>query len=147
MAVPDTGYYEASRRSVNDQYGTDSTMNAYGRFLSQQRGSRSLGDTTQNFKRGYAPMRSQYGQRGLSGGGLRSGAMQGAMQRYVGDYYQNYGRQAQDVTQDLQGYDLNQARLNSWRTSSMADLDLQQAQEIARAAENIEALKQYYGGA
>ena len=92
-------------------------------------------------------MRSQYGQRGLSGGGLRSGAMQGAMQRYVGDYYQNYGRQAQDATQELQGYDLNQARLNSWRTSSMADLDLQQAQEIARAAENIEALKQYYGGA
>lgn len=147
MTVPDTGYYEASRRSINDQYGTDSTMNAYGRFLSQQRGSRSLGDMTQGFQRGYAPMRSQYGARGLSGGGLRSGAMQGAMQRYVGDYYQNYGRQAQDITQGLQQYDLEQARLNSWRTRSMADLDLQQAQEIARAAQNIEALKQYYGGA
>lgn len=141
-----TGVYEASRRNIENKYTNDAATNAYSRFLSQQRGQRGLSDTTAQFERGYPNYRAQFGARGLQGGGLNSGITQAAMQRYVGDYYQNFGRQQQDLTQNLQQYDLSQSQLDSWRQNELANLQLQQAQEIANAAQNLEALRAYLGG-
>lgn len=144
--VPDTGRYEASRRGINSQYGSESATNAYGRFLSQQRGSRQLSDQTRTFKRSMPGFTSQFGARGLSGPNAQSGVMQRSMQNYVGDYYRNQARTGQDMTQGLQQYDLEQARLDDWRQGSLADLQLQRTQDIASAAQNLEALKTYFGG-
>lgn len=140
------GYYESQRRGIENKYTTDAASNAYGRFLSQQRGQRGLSDMTDQFNRNYTPYRSTFAQRGLAGGDVSSGIQRGAMQRYVGDYYQNYGRAQQDLTQNLQQYDLSQSQLDSWRQNELANLQLQQAQEIASAAQNLEALRAYLGG-
>jgi len=65
------GSYERQKNAVEYDYGNQVATNAYGRFLGQQRGSRQLGDMSQNLQRSYAPYKSQFGQRGLSGGGAR----------------------------------------------------------------------------
>jgi hypothetical protein len=72
--------------------------------------------------------------------------MQRSMQNYVGDYYRDYARAGQDQTQGLQQFDLEQNRMDAWRTGSLADLELQRTQEIANAAQNLEALRAYFGG-
>lgn len=144
--VPDSGKYEAARRGISDRYGTESATNAYGRFLSQQRGSRQLSDSTRNFNRSMPGFTARFGARGLSGPNAQSGVMQRSMQNYVGDHYRNQARMGQDMTNELQGYDLGQSQLDAWRQSSLADLELQRTQDIASAAANLEALKTYFGG-
>lgn len=142
----DAGAYERQKRDVEYDYGNQTATNAYGRFLSQQRGERGLGDMTRNFQQGYAPYKAQFGQRGLAGNGIQSGVQHQAMQNYAGDYMRNYGYGAQDLTQQLQQYDLNQSNLDAFHQQSLTDIEAQKAQQIANDAQAIEWLRQLVGG-
>ena len=104
--VPDTAPTNKRRRTCTYRYNTDKAQNAYGRFLSQQRGERRLSDVSRTFNQSDPSYKSKFGQRGLTGGGIRSGAAKRSMGNYLGDYARDYGRAQQDITQDLQQYDL-----------------------------------------
>lgn len=140
------GAYEASRRNVENRYTNDSATNAYGRFLSQQRGQRGLNDMTRSFKQNYAPMASQYGARGMAGGGLTSGVHQRAMANYVGDYYRDFGRGQQDLANTVQQYDLDQSMRDAWRQEELTNIELERYRNIASAAQNLQALRDWLGG-
>lgn len=140
------GKYEQQRRRVENSYTADSARNAYGRFLGQQRGNRNLADTTRSFKRGYTPYAAQFGARGLAGAGVNSGVRQQAMANYVGDYYRNYGRQQQGLAQEMQQYDLDQGLRDMWRQEELTNIDLDRYRNIASAAQNLTALRQWLGG-
>lgn len=140
------GSYERSKRDIEYDYSTNAANNAYGRFLSQQRGTRTLGDMNRNFGRAYAPYKAQFGQRGLAGAGVQSGVQRQAMSNYVGDFQRDYGRTSQDLTAELGQYDLNQSNLNAFRQQSLADLEAEKAQAIANDAAAIEYLRQLVGG-
>lgn len=152
MALTDYGYgvnsgdYDRQASDLQYRFNTDSSTNAYGRFLSQQRGNRSLTDTNMAFTRGLPNAYASYNQRGLSGAGIHSGTQQRAMGNYLGDYATNYQRQQQDLTQDLQQYDLNQANSQAYYNNSLADLQVQKQNAIANAALGIESLRPYLGG-
>jgi len=138
--------YEGARRDLDYQYGTDSASNAYGRFVSQQRGNRGLADTTRGYQRGMPSLQSNFGRRGLGGGGISSGVQQGALNRYIGDYQRDWGRQQQDMAQQQQQFDVSDQMRDQWYTNSIADLELQRQRDISAAASNIDALRQYLGG-
>ena len=142
----DAGGYERQKRDVEYDYGTQSATTAYGRFLSQQRGQRGLGDMSRQFGNSYAPYKAQFGQRGLAGNGIQSGVQQQAMSNYVGDYARNYGYAQQDLTQQLQQYDMNQNNLSAFHQQSLADIEAQKAQAIANDAQALEYLRQLVGG-
>lgn len=140
------GNYERQKRDIEYNYSNAATQNAYGRFLSQQRGERSLGDMSRNFGRSYAPYKAQFGNRGLAGAGINSGVQQQAMSNYLGDYARDYGRQQQDITQGLQQYDSELDNLSAFRQQSLADLEAEKAQGIANDARMIEYLRELVGG-
>lgn len=145
-SAPDYGGYERQTADVNYKYGQDSITNAYGRFISQQRGSRSLGDLSRQFGREMPGYTSSFSQRGLAGGGINSGAMRQSMNNYVGDYARNYGRAQQDMTQELQQYDLSQANLDEYRQQSLAGIQAQKARDIADTAAALENIRAIVGG-
>ena len=142
----DTGSYQRQANDLQYRFNTDQASNAYGRFLSQQRGERGLGDMTQQFNRQLPNAYAQYNQRGLSGAGIRSGTQHRAMGNYLGDYTQQYGRAQQDLSQDLQQYDLSGLQNTANYQNSLAQLEVQKQQEIANAALGIQALRPYFGG-
>lgn len=146
MALVDSGYYESQRRGIEQGYAANMAANAFGRTQSQTRGNRNLFDLTQSFKRQTPTFTSGFAQRGFGGGGLNSGVMQQSMQRYLGDYNTQYGRAQNDLTDELRQYDLEAAQYGAQRTNSLADLELAKARDIAFAAQNIEALRQSFGG-
>lgn len=143
--VPDTGAYDRAASDLQYRYNTDSATNAYGRFLSQQRGSRDLGDLTKTYQRQLPSVYSNFNARGL-GGANNSGLQQRAMQNYVGDYGTSYLRSQQDTTSDLQQYDLSQAQNTANYNDQLLSLQAQKARDIANAALGIEALRPYLGG-
>lgn len=146
MAGYNPASYEGERRDTNYKYSTEAATNAYSRFLSQQRGERSLGDMTTNFQKSYPAFGAQFNQRGLAGAGVNSGIQQQSMRNYVGDYTQAYGRGTQDLAQGLQQYDMNQDSMTAWRDNALADIANRQANAIAEAANTISSLQQYLGG-
>jgi hypothetical protein len=144
--VADGAGYDQQANDLQYRYNTDKSTNAYGRFLSQQRGDRSMADLSQGLSRGLPGFKAAFGQRGLSGPGVKSGSMQRSMQNYLGDYSRDYGRAAQDATQEAQNYDLQSAQLDAYLNSSLAGLQAQKQTDIANAALAIEALRPYLGG-
>jgi len=144
--VPDTGAYQRAADTLGYQYTGSQATNAYSRFLSQQRGERSLGDMTRTFQRGLPNAYATYNQRGLSGPGVNSGTQRRAMGNFLGDYNQDYGRAQQDLTQNLQQYDLSSLQNTADYQNSLAQLELQKQQEIANAALGIQMLRPYFGG-
>lgn len=141
----DYGGYERAKGDVDYKYSRDAVNNAYGRFISQQRGNRQLGDMTRQFGRGHPQVSSQFNRRGLSGANT-SGVQRSAMQQYVGDYGRDFMRGQQDLTQQLQQYDLGQADLDQWRNQSLGAIEAQKANDIANAAEGIQYIKSIFGG-
>ena len=142
----DAGGYERKKSAVEYDYGNNLATNAYGRFLGQQRGQRTLGDMSTAFGRSYPHYRAQFGQRGLAGPGIRSGVQHQAMTNYLGDYAQQYGRAQQDMTQEAQQYDLNEQRLGAFRQQSLTDIETDKANQIANDAKAIEYLRNLVGG-
>lgn len=147
MPYVDAGYYESQRRGVEDDYAARMASNTFARTLAQQRGNRQLSMLTQDFKRQTPSFLAGFGQRGFSGsGGVQSGVMQRSMQNFVGDFTQNYGFAQNDLTSQLRQFDLTGTQLGAQRSGSLADIELQKARDIAYAAQNIEALRQAFGG-
>jgi len=140
------GDYERHKTNIEYDYGNNVATNAYGRFLSQQRGQRNLGDMKTNFGRQYPTYRAQFGQRGLAGPGVRSGVERRSMTNYLGDYAQQYGRAQQDMTQESQQADMREQQYGAFRQQSLADLEAQKAAQIANDAQALEYLRQLVGG-
>lgn len=143
---PSYGDYDRQKADVNYRYGTDAATNAYGRFLSQQRGERGLGDSYRGYQRQFPRQTAQFGQRGLSGSGVSSGVMRNSMNNYIGDFARNYGRQQQDLTQNLQQYDLGQSNMNAWYQQQMQAIEAQKQRAIADDASQLEYLRAIVGG-
>ena len=93
---PSYGGYERAKNDTQYKYTQDATTNAYSRFISQQRGKRNLGDMQNNYKQSFPEQTAQFGQRGISAGGINSGIMNNSMNRFVGNYAQQQGRATQD---------------------------------------------------
>ena len=143
---PAYGDYERQKADVNYKYGTDATANAYGRFISQQRGQRGLGDSHRGFQRQFPQQTAQFGRRGLSGPGVQSGVMMNSMNNFIGDFARNQGRQQQDLTQTLQGYDFSQVNADAWRQQQMQAIEAQKQRAIADDAGQLTWLRQMVGG-
>lgn len=141
----DAGRYEGQRRNIRDEYAGKMVANDFGRFTSQQRGKRQMGDYTRNWKRGHNNFMGGLSQRGLTGGGVRSGVANNAISRRVSDYGRQMGYMQNDLDQQLRGYDFEAQQLNAWKQKALADLEMQERQEIALAALQINALKPYLG--
>jgi hypothetical protein len=144
--TPDQGSYTQQAADIGYRYNTDRANNAYGRFLSQQRGSRSLTDLSNNFNQGLPDYKASFAHRGLQGPGVTSGVMQRSMGNYLGDYTTQYGRLQQDAQQEAQNYDLQGAQMDALYNNSLAALEQQKQQDIANAALAIEAMRPFLGG-
>jgi hypothetical protein len=141
-----TAQYDQQASDAQYRYNTDRASNAYGRFLSQQRGERGLGDLRTNYNRTLPGQKAGYGQRGLSGGGVRSGTMQRSMKNFLGDYTQQYGRAQLDAQQEAAQYDQAGAAMDAYYNNSLLNIESAKQQEIANAALAIEALRPLLGG-
>lgn len=144
--TPNYGGYARQKADTQYKYSQEAATNAYGRFLSQQRGTRNLGDMSRNYQRQFPKQTAGYARRGIAGPGVKSGLMQQSMNNYVGDYNRQYGRAQQDLSSELQGFDLSQANLDSWRQRSLADIEAEKQRAIANDAAQIDYLRQTLGG-
>lgn len=145
MAI-DFSRYEKARRGVNQTHGAQSAAGEFGRFIGNQRSARDQGDYRTNFSRTQDPFMGGMARRGLTGGGIQSGTFQHAMSQRATDFAQGQGRMVEDQANMNRQWDFGQANLDSQRQDALADIQQQEAAEIAAAALQIKALKPLFGG-
>lgn len=146
MPAPDLSKYATQRRNVAANHAAQSAANTFGRTLGQQRGSRQLGDLRRNFGRQLPSFQASYGARNLAGGNYQSGVYKRALGEFTGDYNRQYGRQQQDMYDQMREFDMNQSVYDTERDRAYGDIDIAKAAEIASAAQQIQALRPYMGG-
>jgi putative heme degradation protein len=137
----DESIYEAQRRSVTNRYSQQAATNALGRFVSQQRGDRGIADYQRDYRRQMPNYTASYGQRGLTGSGVKSGVYNTAMRNFVGDHGQNLNRMYADQQTEANQYDLNMANYESEKQMALADIEATKAREIANAASYLTSLR------
>ena len=144
MAI-DSSRYTAKRSEVNQDHLSKQAANTRGRFLAQQRGNRSTSDATRSYGRSHEPFVSNYAKRGLTGGGVKSGAFQSALRQRTGDQVRKMGRMAGDQAAELRQYDINSGEIDRYRNDALAQIEEDRQREIAMAALSLRALKPLYG--
>ena len=144
MAV-DQSRYTRQRSEVNQDHLAKQAANTRGRFLAQSRGNRQTSDAKRTFGRSHEPFVSSHARRGLTGGGVRSGAFQNALRQRTGDHVRKMGRMASDQAAELRQFDLNSGNIDRQRDEALRAIEEQRQREIAMAALNLRALKPLYG--
>jgi hypothetical protein len=144
MAI-DQSRYTRARGQANSQHLSMQAANERGRFLSQRRGTRDRSDATRTFGRQQAGFMNSGAQRGLTGGGVRSGAFQQALQQRVGDRTRSMGRYEEDYATQQREFDFNSGNIDRQRDEMLLQIEEDKQREIAMSALQLKALKPLYG--
>lgn len=141
----DLSSYLRNENAIRSSWASNQAANTFGRQQAQLHGSRGMEDFRQGFQRQLPQFQSGFGQRGLAGGGMQSGVMQGAMRNYLGDYTKNLGRMTQDNASNLSQYDFNARQYDTLKEQQLAENQAAKIAQIAQTAAHITALKPYMG--
>jgi len=129
------------RRLAGAQRDASLSQNAYSRFLSQQRGSRSLVDLDRGMTRGLQGLGAGYAQRGLGQSGIR--------EQGTSDYATNWMNQKDTITQGIAGTmrqaDLGDSAANAQYDSTDADLEAEKNAAIQSTAAQLSSFMPFLG--
>jgi len=138
--VFDPALYERQRRNLQQQFAGQSALNAYQKYLQQtqaQRGIQQIEEAPFGAAREVPRLTSSYGQRGLTGMGVKSGVYN----RALGEYGQQQARRMsyaqQDLADLLRGYQLREAQYQQQYETGLADLEADKARQIAQDAAEL----------
>jgi hypothetical protein len=131
----DPSVYEAQRRALTQKYGADSAMQAYSRFLTQQRGQRQQQGLSEQYRKAFPQLASAYGRRGLTSPGTRSGIARGGFGELAKKQLGDYGDLQQGLDQEMKQYDLQSAMREADLYGGLTDLETQKARQIAEDAQ------------
>ena len=131
----DPSAYEAQRRALTQKYGADSAMQAYSRFLTQQRGQRQQQGLSEQYRKAFPQLASGYGRRGLTSPGTRSGIARSGFGELARKQLGDYGDLQQGLDQEMKQYDLQSAMREADLYGGLTDLETQKARQIAEDAQ------------
>lgn len=131
----DPSAYEAQRRALTQKYGAESAMQAYSRFLTQQRGQRQQQNLGEQYRKAFPQLVTSYGRRGLATPRTNSGIVRGGLSELAKKQLGDYGDLQQGLQQEMGQYDLQSAMREADLYSGLTDLETQKARQIAEDAQ------------
>ena len=131
----DPSAYEAQRRALTQKYGAESAMQAYSRFLTQQRGQRQQQNLGEQYRKAFPQLVTSYGRRGLATPRTNSGIVRSGLSELAKKQLSDYGDLQQGLQQEMGQYDLQSAMREADLYSGLTDLEAQKARQIAEDAQ------------
>jgi len=130
----DPSLFTARRRGLEQQFGAQTAMNAYSKFLSQTRGQREQQEYSRGVEKELPRLTSRYGRRGVYGQGVRSGIYRRGLEDFGTEAARQRGYMSEDLSNALRQYDLQQASSLSGYEQQLTDLEAEKARQIAEDA-------------
>lgn len=135
----DASQFEARRRQLQGNYAASGAMNAYQRFLSQQRGQRDLLNMNEQYEKQTPKLVSSFGRRGLVGPGVKTGAFKQAMSEFARNRMRATAEAQQDLDQNAALSQLEERQLREQYLNDLSDLEFAKARQIE--ADALELLR------
>jgi hypothetical protein len=110
-------------------------MQAYSRFLTQQRGQRQQQGLSEQYRKAFPQLATGYGRRGLTSPGTRSGIARSGFGQLAKKQLGDYGDLQQGLDQEMKQYDLQSAMREADLYGGLTDLETQKARQIAEDAQ------------
>lgn len=134
-------WWSEQQRPAAQKRDATLAMNAYSRFLSQQRGRRQAMDIDVQATKGLGKLGASYAQRGLTSSGIR--------ERGLGEYGAGWQQQKQDalagMTEELRSLDLQDAAAISEYESLMQEINREKERRILEAATALSDFRPFLG--
>jgi hypothetical protein len=143
MSMIDFSPYQAQKDARKDQYGATTARNAYSRFLAQTRGNRNLADMQTAQEKQTPSFVSSFRQRGVAGPGIQSGIFTKGLQDYANQQFTDMSRAQQDLSNELQGFDLTDMQNAADYKTGIADIDAAKQREIAQTAATLKSFQPF----
>jgi len=137
----DASQYESRRRGYTEGYAATASANQYSRTLAQQRGSRARQNALRQYQQATPELVRGYSQRNLVSPNVRSGIFNRAMQEFGSERARNMSDFDMGQSEQMRGYDLEDARLLQQFRSQLGDMEQDKAREIADAARQLFAYR------
>ena len=137
----DASAFEARRRGLMDQYASTGAANAYGNFVSQQRGQRNLADMAKGYEKAQPQIRTSFGKRGSFTPNVKTGAFQKALQDFARERISQTAQAQQDLAQQNAMFGLSQAQLGENFKVGLQDLEAEKARQIEQDALELMRLR------
>lgn len=133
----DPSAYEARRRALTNNYASTGAMNAYQQFLTGRTNQNNLVSMNKQFEQQAPRIVSSYGQRGLVGPGVQSGAFKRAMADFAKNRIDETAKAHQSISE--QGYmnDYQNKQLNDQYQNDLADMEAEKARQIEADAQEL----------
>ena len=133
----DPSVYEAQRRALMQNYGSNAAMQAYSRFLAEESAGRRRADLTKQYERAVPAIMRSYGLRGLAGPRVSSGIQRQGLTEFAQQRVRDFSDLMRQAQEEQRQYDLQQAGLSSALQQQLADLEMEKARQIALDARTI----------
>lgn len=137
----DASQYESRRRGYTEGYAATAAANQYSRTLGQQRGARQRTQALRQYEQAAPQLVRGYSQRNLVSPNVRSGIFNRAMQEFGSDRARNMSDFDMGQSEQMRGFDLEDARLLQQYRAQLGDLEQDKAREIAEAARQLFAFR------
>jgi len=137
----DASQYESRRRGYTEGYAANAAANQYSRTLGKQRGARQRVQALRQYDEAAPELVRGYSQRNLVSPNVRSGIFNRAMQNFGSERARNMSDFDMGQSEQMRGYDLEDARLLQQYRAQLGDLEQDKAREIADAARQLFAFR------
>jgi len=112
-------------------------------FRGQTRGRRRVGDIQRQYREGFDPLVSSFGQRGLLGPNVQSGITREGLSRYAESLQRDLGTENENMQDEMNRLAIEGASSQEELENYLGQLRLQKAQDVMRAATEIKNLASY----
>ena len=133
----DPSVYDAQRRALTQNYGSNAAMQAYSRFLAEEAAGRRTQDLLKTYQRATPAVMRSYGTRGLAGPRIASGIQRKGLTEFAEQRVRDFSDLMRQQQQEQTQYELQAAGLASELQKQLADLEAEKARQIALDAQVI----------
>jgi len=112
-------------------------------FRGQTRGRSRVGDIQRQYREGFDPLVSSFGQRGLLGPNVQSGITREGLSRYAESLQRDLGTENENMQDEMNRLAIEGASSQEELENYLGQLRLQKAQDVMRAATEIKNLASY----
>jgi hypothetical protein len=137
------GDYGVAANAAIRKRKQQSTANQQSAFFGQLRGSRAITDINENYTKGFQPLVSSFGRRGLGGPNVKSGIRTAGLEEYAKSLQKDLGRETENQNIDFNNLTSTESGQQSDLDSYLADLRLEKSRNIINTAVDIKSLGNY----
>lgn len=121
----------------------ESIANQQSAFLGQLRGSRAITDINEKYTKGFQPLVSSFGRRGLGGANVKSGIRTSGLEEYAKSLQKDLGRETENQNMDSNNLIQNETNQQAGLDDYLAQLRLEKSRNIINTAVDVKSLGNY----